>query len=181
MPSPTVVRLVPYNPQWPELFEREASRIRAALDAHWVTIEHVGSTSVPGLVAKPILDILLVVTTRRMRLCTHPLCNTLDTGYSFAKLNGTSIDCLRDQTLKSISMFFPAIARRLSACLGFGIGCGRMPPIASYIRAPSQHWLLRRGLVSIITRTPKPPWLRLSLHGQWQSVERPSLADLSRA
>jgi GrpB-like predicted nucleotidyltransferase (UPF0157 family) len=62
MPSPTVVRLVAYNPQWPELFEREASRIRAALDAHWVTIEHVGSTSVPGLVAKPILDILLVVT-----------------------------------------------------------------------------------------------------------------------
>jgi|SRR5271163_1960516 len=61
MPSPAVVQLVAYNPRWPELFERETSRIRAALDTHSLTIEHVGSTAVPGLVAKPVLDILLVV------------------------------------------------------------------------------------------------------------------------
>jgi len=44
------------------LFEREADRIRAALGHRALRIDHTGSTSVPGLVAKPIIDVLLVVT-----------------------------------------------------------------------------------------------------------------------
>jgi GrpB-like predicted nucleotidyltransferase (UPF0157 family) len=43
------------------LFEREANRIRAALGNKALQIEHVGSTSVPGLCAKPVIDMLLVV------------------------------------------------------------------------------------------------------------------------
>src|SRR5271155_2552028 len=112
--------------------------------------------------------------TRRMRRCTHPLCSALGTIYSFEKLNGTSIDCSGDRTLRLISTYFPAVAWRLSGCFDFGIGCGAMPPIASYIRAPNQHWPPRRGLASIITPTPKPLLLRLSLHEQWQSLERRS-------
>jgi GrpB-like predicted nucleotidyltransferase (UPF0157 family) len=54
--------LVDYDPQWPELFEREAVRIRTALAERALRIEHVGSTSVPGLPAKPIVDVVLVVT-----------------------------------------------------------------------------------------------------------------------
>ncbi|TWP49652.1 GrpB family protein [Lentzea tibetensis] len=54
------VRLDSYDPSWPGLYAREESRIRAALGSS-VRIEHVGSTSVPGLAAKPIIDILLVV------------------------------------------------------------------------------------------------------------------------
>jgi GrpB-like predicted nucleotidyltransferase (UPF0157 family) len=46
---------------WPRLFEREAERIRAALGERVVLLEHVGSTSVPGLAAKPKIDILLAV------------------------------------------------------------------------------------------------------------------------
>jgi len=46
---------------WPRLFEREKERIRSALGSKVLRIEHVGSTSVPGLCAKPIIDILLVV------------------------------------------------------------------------------------------------------------------------
>jgi GrpB-like predicted nucleotidyltransferase (UPF0157 family) len=53
--------LVEYDPEWPRLFAREADRIRAALGDRALRIEHVGSTSVPGLAAKPIIDILLVV------------------------------------------------------------------------------------------------------------------------
>lgn len=53
--------LVDYDPQWPAMFDREASRIRAALARLAIRIEHVGSTSVPGLAAKPIIDIVLVV------------------------------------------------------------------------------------------------------------------------
>ena len=50
-----------YDPGWPALFEREAERIRRALGARVVQLEHVGSTSVPGLAAKPRIDILLIV------------------------------------------------------------------------------------------------------------------------
>ena len=55
------VLLADYDPEWPRLFEREAARIRTALGERALQIEHVGSTSVPGLAAKPIIDIILVV------------------------------------------------------------------------------------------------------------------------
>jgi GrpB-like predicted nucleotidyltransferase (UPF0157 family) len=50
-----------YDPAWPGRFEREAGRIAGALGARVVRLEHVGSTSVPGLPAKPIIDIVLEV------------------------------------------------------------------------------------------------------------------------
>lgn len=55
------ILIVDYNPQWPELFKRETERIRTALGDRALRIEHTGSTAVPGLVAKPIIDVLLVV------------------------------------------------------------------------------------------------------------------------
>ena len=53
--------LVDYDDAWPVRFEREARRIRAALGTRALLLEHAGSTSVPGLVAKPIIDIVLAV------------------------------------------------------------------------------------------------------------------------
>jgi GrpB-like predicted nucleotidyltransferase (UPF0157 family) len=56
------VRIVPYDPAWPALFRIEATRLRAALDPDLgLGIEHFGSTAVPGLAAKPIIDILIAV------------------------------------------------------------------------------------------------------------------------
>jgi GrpB-like predicted nucleotidyltransferase (UPF0157 family) len=55
------IELAEYDPDWPLLFEREAERIRSALGKKALRVEHVGSTSVPGLAAKPIIDIDLVV------------------------------------------------------------------------------------------------------------------------
>ena len=55
------VLMVDYDPRWVELFEREAARIGAVLSERALRIEHVGSTSVPGLPAKPVIDIVLVV------------------------------------------------------------------------------------------------------------------------
>jgi GrpB-like predicted nucleotidyltransferase (UPF0157 family) len=55
------VVLVAYDPEWPGLFVREAERVRTALGERALLLEHVGSTSVPGLAAKPRIDILLVV------------------------------------------------------------------------------------------------------------------------
>lgn len=55
------ISLADYDPNWPAQFESEARRIGAVLGDRVLRIEHVGSTSIPGLAAKPIIDILLVV------------------------------------------------------------------------------------------------------------------------
>jgi GrpB-like predicted nucleotidyltransferase (UPF0157 family) len=52
---------MPYDESWPVLFEREATRVRAALGERVLLIEHAGSTSVPGLSAKPVIDMVLAV------------------------------------------------------------------------------------------------------------------------
>lgn len=52
------VRVVPYDPRWPTLFDAEVARIQGALRGLALRLEHIGSTSVPGLPAKPIIDIL---------------------------------------------------------------------------------------------------------------------------
>lgn len=55
-----VVRVVPYDSQWPELYATEVARLQPILSAHriYLPMEHMGSTAVPGLSAKPIIDIL---------------------------------------------------------------------------------------------------------------------------
>jgi GrpB-like predicted nucleotidyltransferase (UPF0157 family) len=56
------VEVVNYDPRWPTLFDEEANRLRAALDPSLISgLEHFGSTAVPGLSAKPIIDILIAV------------------------------------------------------------------------------------------------------------------------
>jgi GrpB-like predicted nucleotidyltransferase (UPF0157 family) len=60
-PHAAPILLVDYDPAWPGLFERENARIRAALGERAVQLEHTGSTSVPGLAAKPCIDMTLVV------------------------------------------------------------------------------------------------------------------------
>jgi GrpB-like predicted nucleotidyltransferase (UPF0157 family) len=60
-PLTAPIEIVDYDPGWPALYEREEVRIRAALDEKVVRLEHAGSTSVPTLPAKPIIDIVLEV------------------------------------------------------------------------------------------------------------------------
>ena len=71
--------IVDSDPSWPQCFAHNEERIRDALGAAAREVEHVGSTSVPGLAAKPIIDILVIVddiTAEEEYL--HPL---LETGY----------------------------------------------------------------------------------------------------
>jgi hypothetical protein len=53
--------IVDYDPSWPKRFEAQRERIIKALGPALLRIEHIGSTSVPGLAAKPIIDILISV------------------------------------------------------------------------------------------------------------------------
>jgi GrpB-like predicted nucleotidyltransferase (UPF0157 family) len=55
------LKIVPYDPEWPSAFSAERGRIAAALGALTLRIDHNGSTSVPGLAAKPIIDIRVSV------------------------------------------------------------------------------------------------------------------------
>ncbi|THF85023.1 GrpB family protein [Deinococcus sp. KSM4-11] len=55
------IEVVPYDPQWPALYGREARRLRDLLGGRVLALEHVGSTAVPGLHAKPIIDLDLTV------------------------------------------------------------------------------------------------------------------------
>lgn len=54
-----VVRLAPYSPEWPMLFEKEKARLSDSLRLLDHVVEHIGSTAVPGLHAKPVLDIMI--------------------------------------------------------------------------------------------------------------------------
>jgi GrpB-like predicted nucleotidyltransferase (UPF0157 family) len=59
--EPQSIVIVDYDPSWPERFRREEAKIRTSLGEAALSVEHIGSTSVPGLAAKPIVDVLLVV------------------------------------------------------------------------------------------------------------------------
>ena len=60
-PHDAQVHLAPYDPTWPAQYAAEAAKIRAGLGRGALVLEHVGSTSIPGLSAKPIIDIVLGV------------------------------------------------------------------------------------------------------------------------
>jgi GrpB-like predicted nucleotidyltransferase (UPF0157 family) len=60
-PDRTPVVVVPYDPAWPKMFERVAAELRTRLGERARDVIHVGSTAVPGLAAKPVVDVALVV------------------------------------------------------------------------------------------------------------------------
>lgn len=64
-PAAGKITVAEYDPRWAEVFAREAGRIRAALGERALQIEHAGSTAVPGLAAKPVIDIVLAVADSR--------------------------------------------------------------------------------------------------------------------
>ncbi len=55
------VEVVPYNPKWPKMFEVESKRITDVLGENIVRIHHIGSTAIPNIYAKPIIDLLIEV------------------------------------------------------------------------------------------------------------------------
>src|SRR5580692_9066440 len=105
----TWILIKDYDPRWPELFALEADRIRGLLGERALRVEHTGSTSVPGLVAKPIIDVLLVVKdsakTRTSRISKLPA-----TCCASASRSGLSIGCSKGQTRILICTCCPSAA-----------------------------------------------------------------------
>lgn len=59
--TPRKIEVVEYDKSWPAMFESEADRIKHAMGSNCIEVHHIGSTSIPGLCAKPIIDLLPVV------------------------------------------------------------------------------------------------------------------------
>jgi len=53
--------VLPYDPDWPKIFETESQKIKNVLGDNCIAVHHVGSTSVPGLSAKPVIDMIVVI------------------------------------------------------------------------------------------------------------------------
>ena len=66
MTKVTSIIIAPYDPQWPILFEQEKHLLIEALNKWPLIIEHIGSTAVPGLAAKPIIDIMIGIESLEM-------------------------------------------------------------------------------------------------------------------
>lgn len=53
--------ILPHNPEWATLYEQEKEKLKQIFDSNLLGIEHIGSTSIPGLPAKPIIDIMVLI------------------------------------------------------------------------------------------------------------------------
>ena len=80
------LRLSPYEPDWPLLFLAESERLFASLGRYILDVQHIGSTAIPGLPAKPILDLGVAVTNFAEAACCIPLLEQL--GYTYKGENG---------------------------------------------------------------------------------------------
>jgi GrpB-like predicted nucleotidyltransferase (UPF0157 family) len=81
-----VVELVDHDPSWADLYEQEAARLRRVFDGGLMGIEHIGSTSVPGLSAKPIVDVLVGL--KPLELTDEQLAAMGELGYLFLGEHG---------------------------------------------------------------------------------------------
>lgn len=71
----TQVHVVPYNPEWPQRFEALKAQVWPWVAEHALSIEHVGSTSVPDLAAKDILDVdVVALNDTKLQACIQALC-----------------------------------------------------------------------------------------------------------
>ena len=108
------IELHDYDPRWPGQYAEHAARVRAALGERAIRIEHVGSTAVPGLAAKPIIDIVLEVPDSADEAAYVGDLEMPGTCCGFASRIGSSIGCSTPRARTSTSMSSRAAARRPS-------------------------------------------------------------------
>jgi GrpB-like predicted nucleotidyltransferase (UPF0157 family) len=102
MPHPDLIKIYPYSSAWPEWFAAEREVLEVVFSSANVQIEHIGSTAVPGLGAKPIIDILLGAPSLPVIEAKIPALLTLElTRQSFSK-------SYRDEVIAKLQSLSPA-------------------------------------------------------------------------
>ncbi len=150
------VQIADYNPEWPRLFEREAERIRAVLGNRVLLLEHVGSTSVSGLAAKPRIDILLVVADSANESAYIPSLEVAAYVLHIREPDWHEHRLLKGpDTAINLHVFSPG-CRRSTACCSSATGCATMSPTASSTSVPSGSLHVWTGSIHKTT-----PMLRL--------------------
>ncbi|MFN3007834.1 GrpB family protein [Mycolicibacterium wolinskyi] len=107
-PSPELIELVPYNPQWPARYDTLAADIRATMGSDLLDLEHVGSTAVPGLAAKDVIDIDLTVADPRDEEAYVPRLQTVGYRLTIREPGWHEHRCLRlDHPRVNLHVFGP--------------------------------------------------------------------------
>lgn len=124
--STPAILIAPYDPAWPAMFEAERARLKEAIGQWAITIEHVGSTTVPGLAAKPIIDIGVSLRELKDALsCITPL---IELGY----------ECLGEYGIPGRIYFRKRTGAPLS-CQAHNNRIGRTHQIHMYKETHEQH------------------------------------------
>ena len=105
-PRNSAIHLAPYNLDWPSQFSLHAKRIRDALSVKVLLLEHVGSTSVPGLSAKPVIDMVLEVADSSFKI-------SRDAAQRFAEYTGKHIGTYLAIVLNDEVISCPVIRSRI--------------------------------------------------------------------
>ena len=159
------VQVVDYDPEWPGLFQREAERIRAVLGERVVQLEHVGSTSVPGLAAKPIIDIMLIVPDSSDEPAYVPDLEAAGYVLVIREPDWYQHRCFKGpDTNVNLHTYSPG-ARRSSGISSSATGCAATPTTARTTSRSSASWPSGTGRMSSSTPTPRPRWSRRSSPG----------------
>lgn len=79
--------IVPYNPEWAYMYEAEATKVKDVFGGNLLGIEHIGSTSIPGLLSKPIIDFMVLIDSHDHADGFIP--NLLKLGYTFDSISHT--------------------------------------------------------------------------------------------
>jgi GrpB-like predicted nucleotidyltransferase (UPF0157 family) len=157
-PLTAPIEVPDYDPSWPNSYEREAARIRSILGERVVRIEHVGSTSVRGLAAKPIIDIALEVPDSTDEAAYVP--DMEAAGYV---LRIREDDWFQHRLFKVPDMninlhTFSGGCAEVDRMLVFRDWLRTNAADRSSTRARSESWLHEIGSTCSSTRTPRRPW-----------------------
>ena len=152
------ILLKEYNPAWATRYEEERRKISQALGQDGVAIEHVGSTSVPGLCAKPILDILLLVKDASVEGSYVPA--LVEAGYTLRvrEPDWFGHRMLKGTSPKSTCTYSHRVAPKHNGCSISGTGYAHTKTTATCMRTPKEISHSKHGGMCRIMPMPNPMW-----------------------
>lgn len=167
-PVSRALRLVDHDPAWSARFTAEAARIAAALGEHASAIEHVGSTAVPGLLGKPVLDLAVAVAgIEAADACIAPLVRL---GYGYRGPNGDDerrryyVRNRRDERVAQIHLYMlPAHA--WDEMLAFRDALRADPALAAAYAAEKRRVATAVGWTTTAYSVAKEPFIQHVLAG----------------